>query len=171
MKWSTPSEKTSSFCLIQITVQKKKKERSPILRRNLKEHEETQFISLLNILNEVYIPERGEDKRVWNASNDRSFSVSSFFMAISKRSRERSVVTSIWKLKAPPRVVIFGWLALRRRILTMDNLRRRDRIVINGCPICLRDEETVDHLMLICKIAWMIWKSVIKWFGCCWVGS
>lgn len=80
-------------------------------------------------------------------------SVSFFFVAISNSPRERSVVCSIWKLKAPPRVVICGWLALKKRILTVDSLRRRGRIVVNGCPMCLREEESIDHLMLYCKTA------------------
>lgn len=52
-------------------------------------------------------------------------------------------------LKIPPRVVAFGWLAVRGSILTMDNLRKRRILVVNACPMCLRAEETVDHLFLI----------------------
>ena len=29
-------------------------------------------------------------------------------------------MVSMWKLKAPPRVVVFGWLVLMKRILTVD---------------------------------------------------
>ena len=76
---------------------------------------------------------------------------------------------SIWKLKVPPRVVIFGWLAIRKRILTQDNLRKRGRIVVNACPMCLRGEESADHLMVTCKTAHYVWRSVIGWFDCCWV--
>lgn len=97
---------------------------SPILRRNLKEHEEDQLISLLNLLSEVYIVNGAEDER-WNASKNDSLSVSSFLAAISRRGIMRNFVVSLWKIKAPPRVVIFGWLALWKSIITMDNLRRR----------------------------------------------
>lgn len=57
------------------------------MRRNLKEKEESQLISLLNLLNGVYILEIGEHGRVWNAVEDSLFSVSSFFFAISKKTR------------------------------------------------------------------------------------
>ena len=114
---------------------------SPILRTQLKNQEEAQFISLLNLLNGVYIPEGGAETRVWTASQDGSFSVSSFFSTITNESRERNVVSGIRKMKAPMRVLIFGWLAIRKRILTQDNLRRRGIIVVNGCPMCLREEE------------------------------
>eukprot|EP00268_Persea_americana_P068653 TRINITY_DN9599_c0_g4_i1.p1 TRINITY_DN9599_c0_g4~~TRINITY_DN9599_c0_g4_i1.p1 ORF type:complete len:154 (-),score=18.03 TRINITY_DN9599_c0_g4_i1:181-642(-) len=141
---------------------------SPTLRRNLKDNEESQFISLLNLLNDMFIPERGEDARVWTTSKDGTFFVSSFFSAISNSSRERSVLRSIWKLKPhppphphPPRVVLFGWLVLRRRILTMDFLKRRGITVVNGYPICLRQEESMDHLILNCKVA--VFLEVRAW--------
>ena len=109
----------------------------PILRRNLKDHVVPQLLLLIDLLTAYHVVERGEDERVWMASKDGRFSVTSFFMALSNSRREKSAVSSIWKLKAPPRVVIFGWLALRKRILTMDDLKRRGRIVVNGCPMCL----------------------------------
>ena len=51
----------------------------------------------------------------------------------------------------------------------MDNLRKRGRIVVNGCAMCFRDDELVDHLLLNCKVAQFIWRSVVEWFDCCWV--
>ena len=41
--------------------------------------------------------------------------------------------------------------------------------MVNACPMCLEDEETVDHLLLRCIYAVKIWNSVIGWFGCKWV--
>lgn len=58
-------------------------------------------------------------------------------------------MSNIWKLKAP-RVQAFGWLAIHGGILVIDNLRRRGVIVVNACPLCLEDEEIIDHLILNC---------------------
>lgn len=77
-------------------------------------------------------------------------------------------MNNIWKIKAPPRVVIFGWIAIWKRILTFDNLRR-GRIAVNGCPMCLREESMDHHLMVNCKSAQYIWHLVVNWFGCCWI--
>lgn len=108
-----------------------------ILCRNLKEDREDHFISLLNHLSGVYIGEGREDEKVWNASKDGLFSVSSFFSTICRRAGRSSSVASLWKIKAPSRVVVFGWLALRNSILTMDNLSQRGKIVVNCCPMCI----------------------------------
>ena len=51
----------------------------------------------------------------------------------------------------------------------MDNLKRRGKIVVNACFMCLEDEETIDHLLLRCITAVKIWNTVICWFGCSWV--
>ena len=89
---------------------------------------------------------------MWNASKDGLFLVSSFFSALSKGVGTRSLVVTIWKIKAPSRVMVFGWLALCKRILTMGNLRRGGRTVVNCYPMCLGDEESVDHFLLNCNV-------------------
>ena len=91
-----------------------------------------------------------------------------FYSTLSAREGSRSRLASIWRFKAPPRVVAFGWIALRRRILTLDNLRKRRKIVVNACPMCLEDEENVNHHLLRCRCVVKIRNSVISWFGCKW---
>lgn len=54
----------------------------PIFRTNLTEEEENQFMSLLQILNQVSISDEGQDRTVWRASQDGAFLVSSFFSVI-----------------------------------------------------------------------------------------
>lgn len=58
----------------------------------------------------------------------------------------------IWKVRVLPRVIAFGWIAMQKKILALDNLRRRRLIVVNACPMCLNDEETVDHLLVQCRV-------------------
>jgi hypothetical protein len=49
--------------------------------------------------------------------------------------------------------VFFVWSAALRKILTLDNLRKKHVIVINRCYMCKKDGESVDHLLLHCKVA------------------
>ena len=63
--------------LFNCAMDKDAKVKSYMSRRHLKDQEESQFISLLNLLNDMYIPESREDTKVWTASKDGSFSVSS----------------------------------------------------------------------------------------------
>lgn len=91
--------------------------------------------------------------------------MASFFHALSGGTYAISPLFNIWKLKAPFRVMAFAWLAVRGAILAMDNLRRRKRIIVNACHMCLAAEESVDYLLLNCKIAHCIWKSILGSFG------
>lgn len=79
------------------------------------------------------------------------------------------LIVDIWKLKDPPRVVAFAWLALFGCILTNDNIRKRNNILANGCPMCLNEVEFVDHLMVSCEFAHFLWFAVFQWFGLSWV--
>ena len=71
---------------------------------------------------------------------------------------------SFWSMKAPPRVMAFGWTALLGGIKTMDNLRRQRVPIVNACPMCLAGEESIDHLLLNCSIAQYLWRMVLGWF-------
>lgn len=73
---------------------------------------------------------------------------------------------NLWKSKAPPRVLVFGWLMLQGSILTMDNLQRRGMVVVNACPLCISAKNQVDHSMLNYTMAYRIWITILNWFGC-----
>lgn len=70
--------------------------------------------------------------------------------------------------KTLSRVLAFGWLALKKSILTIDNLHRRKMIVVNACPLYLLVKESVGHLLLNCKLANRTWKSILNSFDCSW---
>ena len=69
----------------------------------------------------------------------------------------------------PPRVLTFCWKAKNHKILTIDKLRRRNPVLVNGCPMCLKDEETVHHLLIHCQFAYRVWMVVINMFEMKWV--
>jgi hypothetical protein len=55
------------------------------------------------------------------------------------------------------------------KILTIDNLRKRNLILINRCCLCKSDEENVNHLFLHCEIAHSLWYAMFNRFGLSWV--
>lgn len=79
-----------------------------------------------------------------------------------------SPVTKVWKTNAPPRVVAFGWLVTLGKVLTMDNIKKRNVILVNRCPMCFADVESADHLFLSCRFAHSLWMKVVGWFECAW---
>ena len=63
----------------------------------------------------------------------------------------------MWKIKIPPRIKVFMWLALRDSILTKDNLLHMGWKGDDKCPFCGR-EETVNHLFISCLVARLLWN-------------
>ena len=70
---------------------------------------------------------------------------------------------------APPRVAFFVWTATLGKILTMDNLRKKNIIVTKSCCMCKRSGESIVYLLLHCEVAVEIWNMVCQLFGVMWV--
>ena len=63
----------------------------------------------------------------------------------------------------------FAWEASWGRILTLDMLKRRGRVLANRCFLCEEMEETVDHLLLHCSKARLMWDLLLAIVGVTWV--
>jgi len=76
---------------------------------------------------------------------------------------------NIWRVKAPSRVAFFVWSAALGKILTHDNLRKRNVIVMEWCCLCKKSGESIDHLLLHCEVARTLWSYVLILFGVEWI--
>jgi hypothetical protein len=76
--------------------------------------------------------------------------------------------TSIWQTKAPSRVAFFVWSATLGKILMLDNLRKKNKVLINRCGMCKIDEESINHLLLHCECAQFLWNAFFSCFGLTW---
>lgn len=137
----------------------------PIFRRNLTETKERHLLCLLNDLYKIFIPEGGQDFKVWVCSHDGVFS----YLPSSLLSRTILLQLLSWNL--------FEWLRLPRGCWCSDfallalrgRIRHYKRIVVNACPLCLSAEESLDPLLLNCKVAFRLWDLVLAKFDCRWV--
>jgi hypothetical protein len=55
------------------------------------------------------------------------------------------------------------------KILTHDNLRKQNIVVVEWCYMCNKNGELVDHLLLHCEVANALWHSIRSRFGLHWV--
>jgi hypothetical protein len=129
---------------------------------------EVDTLASYSLLYSLRSRKKGEDKLWWTLSRKQTFDVRSFYKIIAFKNNYSFPWKSIWRTKAPSKVAFFIWLASLGKILTLDNLRRRQVIVVNRCCLCELDGESVDHL-LHCEVARALWNTILSRFGLSWV--
>lgn len=67
----------------------------------------------------------------------------------------------IWAFPSLPKVDFFCWKLAHNSILTRDNLCRHGMAGPSRFPLCVSDEETANHLFLICPFAQEVWRGVL----------
>lgn len=85
--------------------------------------------------------------------------VDSFFSKVSFHHSTWSIGYSLsfcgcMETYAPPQVVALAWLTLSGCILTTDNSRKQNIILVNGCPMGLKEAESIDHLLVSLPLVW-----------------
>jgi len=102
------------------------------------------------------------DRFVWRWTPDGVYSDSSsyrsFFLGISSLLGAREV----WKASAPPKVKFFFWLALHRRIWTVDHRKRHGLQDSAECVLYGQEDETVDHLLASCVFIRELWFRLLR---------
>ena len=64
---------------------------------------------------------------------------------------------SIWNPIVPPKLGFFVWEASWGKVLTLDQLKRREIPLVNMYFLCEENEETIDCLLIHCSRAKMLW--------------
>ena len=61
---------------------------------------------------------------------------------------ENFPIKLIWNNYIPSKISLFAWEVWWGKILTMEQLKKRGRHLASRCPLCGKDEEQLDHLLL-----------------------
>jgi hypothetical protein len=93
------------------------------------------------------------------------FEVKSFYKVLSNPIQSSFPWKSNWKVKVSLRAAFFVWTATLGKILTLDNLRERNIIVMEWCFMCKISAESIDHLFLHCMVATKLWRTILQMFG------
>jgi hypothetical protein len=78
--------------------------------------------------------------------------VKSYYEVLNRKDDPSFLWKSILHVKAPARVAFFVWTTALGKILTHDNLRKRN-VVIEWCCIYKKSGESIEHLLLHCEVA------------------
>jgi len=66
----------------------------------------------------------------------------------------------VWDLNIPGSGKVFGWQVLMDKMPSRVNFARRGiNIQCNLCPLCMKEEETIQHLLMYCEVSQRVWDK------------
>ena len=105
-----------------------------------------------------------KDKRGWGSTSG-SYTVVEGYKSITTTTNIPPDPTQwrfIWAFPSLPKIDFFCWTLAHNNILTKDNLRKCGMEGPSRCPLCLSEEESAIHLMLLCPFAREVWRGVLR---------
>ena len=110
-----------------------------------------------------------EDKLFLREAKGGPFSMKFIYKYLSDLEAHLFPSNLIWNSWVPTMVGFFAWEASWGRILTLDQIKRRGRALTNKCFLYEEEEETVEHLLLHCTKAKVLWNLFLAIVGVQWV--
>ena len=142
---------------------------SPVFLRPFNDWELEEVERFLQFLyNKKIIPSQ-EDRLLLKESITDGFSVRLMYSKLVYSPPLDFPYRSIWNPIVPPKLGFFAWKASWGKVLTLDQLKRRGIPLVNRCFLCEEKEETIDHLLIHCSRAKMLWDLVLTITDTNWV--
>lgn len=104
------------------------------------------------------------DTLIWKYEAKGLYTVKSFYKIINFRGVLPGNIPVVWRIKIPPRIQIFLWLLDKNKLLTRDNLHKRQNVPDRTCLFC-SDPESACHLFFECVVAAELWRVVGELIG------
>ncbi|RVX17365.1 hypothetical protein CK203_003473 [Vitis vinifera] len=106
---------------------------------------------------------------LWKETKDEIFLVKSLYSTLASRRVVKFPNSIIWSPCVPTKVCFFAWEASWGKVLTLDQLKKRGRFLANRCFLCCEEEESIDHILIQCSRARVLWELLFALFGVIWV--
>lgn len=102
------------------------------------------------------------DAQIWKLSPSGSFSVKSAYNLFFRGYFWSDFCWKVlWKLKIPPKLQYFMWLAAQGKILTSEQKVRRQQTNNSSCGFCSWPNENVLHILRDCERAIDVWNVML----------
>lgn len=137
------------------------------LPRRLNNTQFSEFLLLTESLQLVHF-EGVQDKLIWVDGKDVFSDKECHKRILELRMKLFQVKTLVcdWKkagLAMCQRRLVFFWVVFAlKKVLTLDNLRRRGFLLAERCPLCLKDGESIDHLFFRCSFSSSVWDYFLR---------
>ena len=142
---------------------------SPVFLRPFNDWELDEVERFFFFLHNKKIRSVQEDRLLLKDSNSDGFSVRHMYCKLMFSPPFDFPSRSIWNPIVPPKLGFFAWEASWGKVLTLDQLKRRGIPLANRCFLCEEFEETIDHLLIHCARAKMLWDVLLAITEASWV--
>lgn len=122
-----------------------------------------QWYEVLQIASSLTLTDE-DDAILWKLESKGIYTVSSLYAVVNFRGVTPVYIHALWKIKVPPRIHFFLWLVSHNKILTRDNLVKRQNLLDLSCLFC-SETESCDHLFFECVVASVVWHELHRLIG------
>lgn len=106
-----------------------------------------------------------EDDITWRWTGDGQYSTQSAYLIQFRGRKTKTCFVPIWKAHTEPKCKIFAWILLQHKILTANNLAKRNWSHDPLCQLCHSSPETPTHLCLECPFTQAVWMHLTTQLG------
>ncbi|WJZ84180.1 hypothetical protein VitviT2T_003796 [Vitis vinifera] len=114
-------------------------------------------------------PTLDEDAVFWKGGKNGKFKVREAYNLVVNSGASNFPKNNIWVDKVQTKILFFAWEATWGKVLTLDRLQRRGWHLPNRCFLCGCEEETVNHILIHCIVARVLWDMICALVGIKWV--
>ena len=110
-----------------------------------------------------------EDSISWKGGKNGQFGVKYAYSLLISPIVSVFPKNGIWVDRVPTKLAFFVWEAAWGKVLTLNRLQKRGWQLPNQCFLSGSEEENVNHLLIHCTVARVLWEIVLGLFGAQWV--
>ena len=143
----------------------------PRFSRPFNDWEVREVVNFMKMIHPWKVVANREDKLVLKGGSPSVYSVKLLYEILNRNEVETTPfpALSVWNNMVPLKVGFFAWEASWGKVLTLDQLKKRGRPLANRCYLCEEEEETLNHLLVHCPKARMLWDLILAIVGIGWV--
>jgi len=112
----------------------------------------------------------GDDMILWPHDSKRKFTIKSFYREVCEAS---SIINfpadAIRRSKALIEACFLAWAATKGKVPTEEMLKQRNFKLASRCPMCLQEEQSVNHLFIHCMCVSGLWHLSFSLLAVNWV--
>jgi hypothetical protein len=124
-----------------------------------------EYARLWEAVQHIQLDTSREDTIVWRWTANGEYTSKSAYRIQFEGSYSKLRIMPIWKARAESKCRFFAWTLLHEKILTANNLIKRNWLNNPICKLCGVEPENPTHLCKDCTFSKQVWGIFKTWFG------